>query len=43
MALSAMLGSTALWTGYLWYSRRAKLTFIRRFYFSPFFPFFSIA
>ena len=37
VALGAMLGSTALWTGYLWYSRRAKLTFIRRFYFSPFF------
>ena len=43
VAMGAMLGSTALWTGYLWYSRRAKLTFIRRFYFSPFFPFFSIA
>ncbi len=43
VAMAALLGSTALWTGYLWYSRRAKLTFVRRFYFSPFFPFFSIA
>ncbi len=43
VAIAALLGSTALWTSYLWYSRRAKLTFVRRFYFSPFFPFFSAA
>ena len=42
VALGAMLGSTALWTGYLWYSRRAKLTFTRRFYFLTVFPFSSI-
>ena len=37
VAMGALLGSTALWTSYLWYSRRAKLTFVRQFYFSPFF------
>lgn len=43
VAMGALLASTALWTSYLWYSRRAKLTFTRRFYFSPFSPFFSVA
>lgn len=39
----ASLGAMSAWIAYMFRSERVRLTFTRRFYFTPFFPFFTAA